>query len=164
MNTRVLSRNGQTAGIAGLVVLTAFGLTGCAAAVPMTPAEDANNPNCASVIVRLPDLVAEQAKRETNAQATGAWGTPARVLLTCGVTVPGPTTLPCVEVNGIDWIEDDVDAPLYRYTTFGRTPAVEVAIDSDAVSGTTVLVDLGAAVSYLPQTGKCTDLSDVFTN
>ena len=164
MNTRVLPRLGRTAGIAGLVAIVAIALTGCAAAVPMTPAKDANNPDCASVIVRLPDLVAEQPKRETNAQATGAWGTPASVLLTCGVTVPGPTTLPCVEVNGIDWIEDDADAPLYRYTTFGRTPAVEVAIDADAVSGTTVLVDLGGAVSYLPQTGKCTDLADVFTN
>ena len=164
MNTRVLPRFGRSAGIAGLVAIVAIALTGCAAAVPMTPAKDANNPDCASVIVRLPDLVAEQPKRETNAQATGAWGTPASVLLTCGVTVPGPTTLPCVEVNGIDWIEDDADAPLYRYTTFGRTPAVEVAIDADAVSGTTVLVDLGGAVSYLPQTGKCTDLADVFTN
>lgn len=164
MNTRVLPRFVSTVGVAGLVAMTAVALTGCAGAVPMTPAKDANNPDCASVIVRLPDLVAEQPKRETNAQATGAWGTPASVLLTCGVTVPGPTTLPCVEVNGIDWIEDDADAPLYRYTTFGRTPAVEVAIDADVVSGTTVLVDLGAAVSYLPQTGKCTDLSDVFTN
>jgi len=155
MNTRVLSL---------LVLVPTLALTGCAGAVPMTPAEDANNPACASVIVRLPDLVAEQPKRETNAQATGAWGTPASVLLTCGVTVPGPTTLPCVEVNGIDWIEDDADAPLYRYTTFGRSPAIEVAIDSNAVSGTTVLVDLGNAVSYLPQTGTCTDLSDVVTN
>ena len=155
MNTRVLSL---------LVLVPTLALTGCAGAVPMTPAEDANNPACASVIVRLPDLVAEQPKRETNAQATGAWGTPASVLLTCGVTAPGPTTLPCVEVNGIDWIEDDADAPLYRYTTFGRSPAIEVAIDSNAVSGTTVLVDLGGAVSYLPQTGTCTDLSDVVTN
>ena len=161
MNTRVLSRFGR---MCGLAVVAAVALTGCAGIVPMQPADDANNPDCASVIVRLPDLVADQPKRETNAQATGAWGSPASVLLTCGVTVPGPTTLPCVEINGIDWIEDDTDAPLYRYTTFGRTPAVEIAIDSDAVSGTTALVDLGAAVSYLPQTGKCTDLSDVFTN
>ena len=51
----------------------------------------------------------------------------------------------------------------YRYTTYGRTPAVEVVIDSDAVSGTTTLVDLGPAVSVLPQTAKCTDLEDVFS-
>jgi hypothetical protein len=116
------------------------------------------------VIVRLPDLVADLKKRETNAQATGAWGTPASILLTCGVEVPGPTTLPCVSVNDVDWIEDDSQAPLYRYTTYGRTPAVEVVIDSGAVSGTTTLVDLGPAVSVLPQNAKCTDLSDVFSN
>ena len=161
MNTRVLSRFGR---MTSLAVAATLALGGCASIVPMQPATDADNPDCASVIVRLPDLVADQPKRETNAQATGAWGTPAAVLLTCGVTVPGPTTQPRVEINGIDWIEDDTDAPLYRYTTFGRTPAIEVAVDSNAVSGTTALVDLGGAVSYLPQTGQCTDLSDVFTN
>jgi hypothetical protein len=129
----------------------------------MTTADDANNPDCASVTVRLPDTVAELKKRETNAQATGAWGTPASVLLTCGVEVPGPTTLPCVSVNDVDWIEDDSQAPLYRYTTYGRTPAVEVVIDSGVVSGTTTLVDLGASVSVLPSTAKCTDLADVFS-
>jgi hypothetical protein len=129
----------------------------------MTAAPDANNPECANVIVRLPDTVAELPKRETHAHSTGAWGTPASILLTCGVDVPGPTTLPCVSVNDVDWIEDDSQAPLYRYTTYGRTPAVEVVIDSDAVSGTTTLVDLGAAVSVLPSTSKCTDFADVFS-
>lgn len=129
----------------------------------MDPAADSNNPECANVIVRLPDTVADLAKRETNAQATGAWGSPAEVLLICGVEVPGPSTLPCVSVNGVDWIEDDSQAPLYRYTTYGRTPAVEVVINSEAVSGTTSLVDLGAAVSVLPQLGACTDYSDSFS-
>ena len=129
----------------------------------MDPGEDANNPECANVTVRLPDTVADLAKRETNAQATGAWGSPAAVLLTCGVPIPGPTTLPCVSINDIDWIEDDSLAPLYRYTTYGRTPAVEVVIDSNAVSGTTSLVDLGPAVEVLPVTGGCTDYSDILS-
>lgn len=146
--------------VAGLIGLT---LTGCAGQVPMKPAADSNNPECANVTVRLPDTVADLPQRETNAQATGAWGTPAAVLLTCGVEVPGPTTLPCVSINDVDWIEDDSQAPLYRYTTYGRTPAVEVVIDSEAVSGTTTLVDVGPAVSVLPVTSKCTDISDVFS-
>ena len=129
----------------------------------MKPAEDSNNPECANVTVRLPETGSALTKRETNAQATGAWGTPAAVLLTCGVEVPGPTTLPCVSINDVDWIEDDSQAPLYRYTTYGRTPAVEVVIDSEAVSGTTTLVDLGPAVSVLPKTSQCTDISDVFS-
>ena len=146
-----------------LSVAVGLSVAGCAGQVPMTAAADSNNPDCAAVTVRLPNTVADLPKRETNAQATGAWGSPASILLTCGVEVPGPSTLPCVSVNDVDWIEDDSQAPLYRYTSYGRTPAVEVVIDSDAVSGTTTLVDLGAAVSVLPQTAKCTDLADVFS-
>jgi hypothetical protein len=126
----------------------------------MIAAKDANNPACARVIVRLPAEVAGQKKRETNAQSTGAWGNPAAVLLTCGVTVPGPSKLPCVSVNNIDWIEDDAQAPLYRYTTYGRSPAVQVVIDSAKVSGTTTLVDLQSAIDVLPATTQCTDYSN----
>ena len=103
-------------------------LSACAGIVPMTPAEDANNPLCAEVIVRLGD-VAGLPKRETNAQATGAWGDPASVLLTCGLEAPAPTTLPCVSVNSVDWIMDDAQKPLYIFTTYGRTPAVQVALE-----------------------------------
>lgn len=152
----------RAAGLTGLVIASALSLSGCAPAVPMTAPSDANNPDCAAVIVRLPDQVASLTKRETNAQSTAAWGNPASVLLSCGVTVPGPTTLPCVSVNDVDWIEDDSLAPTYRYTTFGRTPAVDVVIDSNAVSGTTVLVDLGSAVGTLPKTGACTSVGESF--
>jgi len=150
--------------LAALTVTSALTLAGCAGIVPMQPAADSNNPACAAVTVRLPATVADQKKRETNAQATGAWGEPASILLHCGVNSPGPSTLPCVEVNGVDWLEDDTDKPLYRYTTFGRTPAVEVVLDSNKVSGTTTLVDLAGAVESIPSTKKCTDLSDVFKN
>ena len=70
-------------------------LTGCTSTVSLEPAPDANDPACAEVTVRLPDDLAGQSRRWTDAQATGAWGEPAAVLLTCGVEPPGPTTLPC---------------------------------------------------------------------
>ena len=143
------------------VAATSILLVGCTAAVPLQPAADANNPACADVIVHLPATVADQAERETNAQATGAWGDPAAVLLHCGVPVPGPTTTPCLNVNGIDWLEDDSEAPTYRYTTYGRDPAVELVIDSEIVSGSTVLVDLANAVSSIPATGQCVGAEDV---
>jgi hypothetical protein len=63
-------------------------------------------------------------------------------------------------VNGVDWIIDDSDAPRYRFTTFGRAPAVEIVLDGDAVASSTVLADLAPAVSVLPITGKCTALGD----
>jgi len=146
---------------AGVIALGAILLTGCSAAVPMQPAADAVNPACADIIVRLPTTVADQPERETNAQATGAWGDPTAVLLTCGVAVPGPTTLPCVSINGVDWIEDDSDKPRYRYTTYGRDPATEVYIDSELVSGSTTLVDLASAIANVPATTQCLGADDV---
>lgn len=154
-------RTSARAAAALLLTVAAVALTGCAAAVPMQPAEDAVNPDCAAIVVRLPETVADQPSRETNAQGTGAWGDPAAVLLTCGVAVPGPTTLPCVNINGIDWIEDDSEAPRYRYTTYGRDPATEVYIDSELVSGSTTLVDLAGAIANVPATTQCVGADDV---
>lgn len=126
-------------------------LAGCSRTVPLDVAPDASDRACADVVVRLPDTVADLAERETDAQGTGAWGDPASVLLRCGVTPPGPTTDRCVTVDGIDWVIDETRAPHYRFTTFGRTPAVEVIVDGDAVSGTTAITDLSSAVSAIPQ-------------
>jgi hypothetical protein len=146
---------------AAAVLATSLLLAGCATAVPLTPAADATNVACADVIVHLPSTVADHESRETNAQSTGAWGDPAAVLLHCGVPVPAPTTLPCLNINGIDWIEDDAAAPTYRYTTYGRDPAIEIVVDSEAVSGSTALVDVANAVAYVPATGSCVGAEDV---
>jgi len=142
-------------------------LTGCrGATVPMQPAPDAANPLCAEVSVRLPSAVDGLPVRATDAQATGAWGEPAMVLLRCGVTSPGPTTAECVDLDGIDWIVDrSLEAQsIYTFTTFGRSPAVEVTVDASGdspVSGTGALIDLKDAVGRLPQTSKCLGADDV---
>lgn len=129
----------------------------------MHPAPDANNPLCAEVMVRLPDRVDGEDRRWTDAQATAAWGSPAKVLFTCGVEPPGPTTLDCVEVSTVDWIIDDSDAPRFRMTTYGRTPAVELFIDTEVtedgqvgVSSRTVL-DVFSPIlrQILPRDGQC---------
>lgn len=141
-------------------------LAGCANAVPIEAAEDANNPLCAEVIIRLPETVDGQQRRETNSQATGAWGNPASVLLRCGIEPSGPTTLPCVNLNGIDWIRDDAQAPLYRFEAYGREPGLEVIVNAEAeppVSGTNVLIDLESAVSELPQLRSCVSLADSYS-
>ena len=135
-------------------------LSGCSQAVPFDPAPEASDPDCAAVVVRLPDTVAGLAERETNAQGTGAWGQPASVLLRCGVEPPGPTTDRCVSVDGVDWIIDESDAPTYLFTTYGRTPAVEVIVDNDVVSGTTAITDLSGAVGAIPPEGGCVAVDD----
>ncbi|QEO10894.1 DUF3515 domain-containing protein [Protaetiibacter larvae] len=136
-------------------------LSGCTAIVPMEPADDANNPGCADVIVRLPDSVGGLDRRETNAQATGAWGSPASVLLYCGVEVPSASTTRCIEVDGVFWLVDGDDEPRYILTSYGREPAIDVVVDTEVVGATPVLIDLQRAVSFTTPNGhECTDLDD----
>lgn len=136
-------------------------LAGCSPVVALEPAEDAASPLCAEVSVRLPDTVAELAKRQTNAQATGAWGEPTSVLLRCGVPAPAPTAeLPCVTVEGVDWLRDDRDDPVFVFTTYGRTPAVEVIVDYSTTSAFDALRDVAFAVSQLPVDGACISPED----
>jgi hypothetical protein len=140
---------------ATILLLIAPVLSGCVATVVLTPADDANNPNCAEVIVRLPQETSTLAKRSTNSQSTAAWGSPVAVTLRCGLDPVMVSELPCVTAGGIDWIVDESAKPNYRFVSFGRTPATEIIIDSEKVSGATVLEDLGQAVQFTPSTKKC---------
>jgi hypothetical protein len=147
--------------LAALLALALAALTACAPIVALDPAPDATNPHCAAVSVRLPKSVAGEPLRETNAQATAAWGNPASILLHCGVTVPGPSTLVCVTVRGIDWLYDPSGAPNYTFTTFGRDPATQVVVNGNQASGTDALVDLATAIGTIPATRQCTNPDDV---
>jgi hypothetical protein len=131
-------------------------LGGCAATVALQPAADAVNPICAQVIVALPETVAALEQRQTDAQGTSAWGDPASVILRCGVEVPQPTAeFPCYTVEGVDWLLDDRDAPVYLFRSYGRDPAVEVIVDSDAASARAALTDLAFAITNSPKDGEC---------
>jgi len=106
--------------------LLSTGLAGCASTINLQAANDANNPGCAAVIVRLGDTVGSQSRRLTNAQATAAWGTPANILLRCGIKPVTVSTWKCVTVSGVDWLVDGSKSPTYRFITFGRIPSTEV--------------------------------------
>ncbi len=158
MNSKL--RAGALLAIAPLVLVA---LAACTPTVALTPAADATNPGCAQIIVRLPDAVASQPIRQTNAQATGAWGNPTSVLLRCGVTPPGATTATCYTVKGVDWLIDDSKKPRYVFTTFGRNPATEVIVDSTLTNGqgTIVLDELANAIGTIKQTAACVNREDV---
>ena len=146
--------------LAVAIALTAgaSSLAGCASTVHLDAAPESNDAACAEVTVRLPGELDDQPRRWTDAQATGAWGDPAAVLLSCGLEPPGPTTLPCQSVNGVDWVIDDAEAPRYRVTTFGRMPAVELYLDTEVVSSAEVLDALSGIVGLLPTDGsECTE-------
>ena len=123
-------------------------------------ADDSNNPNCADVSVRLPDMLGENRLRYTNAQATAAWGNPAAILLRCGLETVEVSALPCVTAGTTDWLVDESEAPKYRFISYATIPAVEVIVDSEVASGITALEGLSKAMSVLPRTKICTELAD----
>lgn len=135
-------------------------LSGCAATVNLEAAEDANNPACAEVMVRLPQALGEHTQRFTNAQATSAWGDPTAVIIRCGLPPVQVSELPCVSAGEIDWLVDDSAAPSYRFISFATDPAVEVVVDSNRASGVTSLEGVAPAVSFLGQAKKCSELSN----
>lgn len=138
-------------------------LTACSPTVPLQPADDAANPECAAVIVRLPEVVSGLESRTTDAQATAAWGTPADVLLSCGVEPPTPTAaLACFTVDGVDWLRDASNEPVTVFTTYGRDPATQLIIDGTRVNGQPVLSAVSAAVRVIPQERYCLAVDDVF--
>jgi len=149
---------------AAVVLLGAALLSGCSTTVHLEPAEDANNPLCAEVSVGLNNAksVADQDRRWTDAQATAAWGAPGEdsaILLRCGVTVPAPTSeLQCVTLEGVDWLVDASETPFLRLTTYGRDPAVQLYIDTGAVSSNDVIStrSLVGAITAIPADGRCT--------
>lgn len=132
----------------------ALALGGCAPVVDVAPAKDAANPACAPMMVALPDTMGDAGLRKTNSQATAAWGDPSKVILRCGVNVPGPTTDRCVSVNGIDWVIKEGD-PVWTLTTFGREPATEILMDPEQISSATVLAELSAAAGKIKATRNC---------
>ena len=135
-------------------------LTVCAPMVTLEPAEDANNAECAEVIVRLPDELAGEQKRRVNAQSTAAWGEPVAVILRCGLEPVEVSALPCVSAGDIDWLVDDSNAPSFRFVSYARFPATEVIIDSTKLAGVTVLEQLSSTIGILPATKRCTEVTN----
>ena len=138
-------------------------LGGCAATVPARVAPHGTDPVCASVVLAMPDSLGDGLpQRDTNAQATTAWGsTAAPVVLRCGVEPLDPTTEHCqsVETPGgpsVDWVVIE-GADGWTFTTYGREPAVELYVPAQvAQERSTAFVDqLGSAVSLTEQIRSC---------
>jgi hypothetical protein len=144
-------------------VLAGVALSGCSRTVIVEPAEDAANPKCADIMLTLPDEISGQKARTTSSQGTKAWGDPNIAVLRCGVTPPGPTTDQCVSVSGVDWIskpEDDDDAT-WKFTSYGRKPAVEVLVNRKAESGNDVLAAVSPALAKIKPEAKCVGAEDL---
>lgn len=153
-----MTRTRRTLACAALAATLA--LAGCSTTVSLTPADDANNPHCADVMVRLPASVSTVDRVWTDAQATASWGTPSAVIFACGVAVPGPTDLKCISFQGVDWIVDPGKKDTYTVTTFGRKPAVQLLIDSRKVDSNAVINSISGVIKIarVPENGsQCTN-------
>lgn len=167
--------------LAGLALVSSPLLAGCAQSVGVAVAPDAVNPDCARVVLALPETLGDGLEQQrTTSQATSAWGSPSDpVTLRCGVEVPGPTTEQCVTMEtaagaSIDWLvradaepadgAQDTDSLAtdpgssdWTFVTYGRDPAVEVHVPAAVVAerSTSFLDALSTAVSQVEATRSC---------
>jgi hypothetical protein len=139
-------------------------LTGCSPIVSLTPAPQATAVACAGVVVRLPDQLLTERKRETDAQATAAWGEPVRVSLRCGVASTPPSSQ-CVSFDEVDWKVQSTRAgskQQYVLTTYGRSPVVQVVLDAGLPSDQVMPPISDAIAAAIPKaTLHCTIQGDV---
>ena len=150
-----------------LAATTLVLLAGCATTIPTTVGPDATDPVCADVVLSTPDELSGLARKDTNAQATTAWGEPeAAIILRCGVQPLGPTTDRCVTVESadgtsVDWVvtQGDTDSSEgdATFTTYGRVPAVEVLVPASVRKehSTSMLIDLGPAIAKTQKQRSC---------
>jgi hypothetical protein len=84
--------------------------------------------------------------------AARAWGDPAIVAI-CGYDPPAPSTLECVSVDGVDWLVQRRSDGV-QFTTYGRTPAMDVLVPAVYAPEPLLLPAFGAAARTLPETGR----------
>lgn len=105
--------------------------SGCTAAVVVDPAPYAADPQCAEVMLGIPDEVGGLSLRDTTSQATAAYGEDAMIIVRCGVEPPGPSSERCVAIEtssaSQDWLVTETD-DTWIAVAFGRSPATEVVI------------------------------------
>ena len=138
-------------------------LAGCAPTVSLRPAPQATTVGCAGIVVRLPQSIGGAPRRTTDAQGTAAWGIPASVTLTCGVTTPAVTGTPCQTIGGVDWLlgEQQVGGAARQVlTTYGRSPGTQVVLDASGPTADVVLNALSDPVAAATRTTGARCLSN----
>jgi len=120
---------------------------------------------CRRFLDDVPDIVADQPRRETEPADTlaRAWGDPAIVLTCGGPPVELSDTSSCLTVDGVDWYlpEDEVAPPgeeqgTVTVTTIGREQTVVLELPGDYWPPATALADLSGVVKKdIASTSRC---------
>ncbi len=138
-----------------LAPLVLAGLAGCSrSGEPVAAAPRAGDAACARALAAAPAQVLGRARAPLDVAGTLAWGEPA-IVLRCGLPALAPTSKPCLDVNGVDWVVDDAGDPILL-TTYGRDPAVEVRVPRSAgpETGPAAASALTAVAAALPRTDR----------
>jgi hypothetical protein len=128
------------------------------APVRAVPFGASDSPACQRVADHWPERVGDLEPRVTAVQSRGvaAWGDPP-VVARCGKAPPGPTEDPCIEVDGVDWVATTLDDGGTMFTTYGRSPAVEVLVPAEYDTAPLRLPAFTGAAAQVEQTlGRCT--------
>jgi len=143
---------------AALGVLASVALAGCSQPLIVDPALYAADPDCADVMLAVPDELGGLPARGTTSQATSAWGKDYPIVARCGVEPPGPTADTCTEVNTpsvtMGWLITE-EGDDWLAVTFGHSPALELRVPkvrADAAV-TDVLAEVSDAAALAPSNG-----------
>ncbi|GAA2524726.1 DUF3515 family protein [Rarobacter incanus] len=144
--------------LAAAAALSALIAGGCAPTIAVEAGTDATDPACGMVLVRTPETLDGLARRQTTSQSTTAWGDAGKAItLQCGVQQPGPSA-DCLSVTygdtTVDWISAKVSTG-WRFTTYGRTPAVELNVPDSLGLTQPGLTDLSDALTATTVTAHC---------
>ncbi|MFE2290748.1 DUF3515 family protein [Streptomyces sp. NPDC059452] len=145
--------------------LTAGVLVSCGTDSPgdgVTSAPHAGNAACEKIADRYPDRLGGQELTFSDRPGVAVWGSNA-IVLRCGVELPAPTTDPCANVDGVNWVfrEDSSEDGAKTVVTYGRDPAVEAVISDEVVAVDDVLVELSTLVKPVKTYTQCLNLDDV---
>ena len=126
-------------------------LAACSSSVDVTDPAEAGSSACRSAAAHWPKTVGGQPLRATSSSsdAVRAWGDPA-IIARCGLAPIGPTTDQCLVVSGVDWVAHQLSDGV-RFTTYGRSPAIEILVPSAYQPEPLLLPAFGAAASTIPQ-------------
>lgn len=129
-------------------------LAACSHPVAVTTAPRAGDASCQAAARHWPATVASQSPVTTTSSSDSvrAWGSPA-IIARCGLAPPGPTTDPCLTVDGVDWVLHTLTDGV-RATTFDRSPALEVLVPASYPAAPLLLPAFDAAAAQLPANGQ----------
>ncbi|MDO5740324.1 MAG: DUF3515 family protein [Ornithinimicrobium sp.] len=137
---------------------TAILLSACQGnAVKAVPFGQSDAPVCRAVADHWPERIGDLAPRVVAVQSRGvaAWGDPP-IVARCGKAPLGPTEDVCLDVSGIDWVSTPLDDGASMFTTYGRSPAIEVLVPAAYEAAPLLLPAFGAAAAQIEQTlGSC---------